>query len=179
MYAVRALPRPIEVVLALMLALLIAVPLMGAKGGNAPGAKACQKGGYAALATSEDVYTAFPDQDACVAYAAQGGTLTALVVVHGSAQFVWVEADGTCDVLLDATTPAGTLPAFYVEFEHSNLTSFVRVFSEYPAYAGESMEVGATMTSAAGGYSLAAGGPFTSFPVTFDSEPCGPGSTAG
>lgn len=178
MYAVRVLPRPIAVVLALMLALLLAVPLMGAKGGNAPGAKACQKGGYAALATSEDAYAAFPDQDACVAYAAQGGTLTALVVVYGSAQFVWVEADEKCDVLLDATLPAGTLSAFYVQFEHANLTSFVRLLSEYPAYAEFSFEAGATMTSAAGGYDLYAAAP-TSFPVTFDSEPCGPGSAAG
>jgi len=178
MYAVRALPRPIAVVLALMLALLIAVPLMGAKGGNAPGAKACQKGGYATLATSEDAYTAFPDQDACVAYAAQGGTLTALAVVHGSAQFVWVEASATCDILLDATTPAG-LAGFYIWFEHSGHTLVVSLLSEYPGYAGVSLEAGATMTSAVGGYSLSTAGPWTSFPVTFDSEPCGPGSTAG
>jgi hypothetical protein len=179
MYAVRALPRPIAVVLALMLALLIAVPLMGAKGGNAPGAKACQKGGYAALATSEDAYTAFPDQDACVAYAAQGGTLTALVVVHGSAQFVWVEAWGECDVLLDAMIPGGASAGIEVQIEHARYTSFARLFSEYPAYAGLPLEAGATMTSAVGIYNLSIGAPFTDFPVTFDPEPCGPGSTAG
>jgi hypothetical protein len=179
MYAVRALPRPITVVLALMLALLLAVPLMGAKGGNAPGAKSCQKGGYATLATSEDAYTAFPDQDACVAYAAQGGTLTALVVLHGSAQFVWFEADGKCDVLLDATIPAGMVPTFFVQFDHSNLSSFVLWLSEYPAYAGFSWEPGASMTSAAGGYGPPNGVTLTPIPVTFDAEPCGPGSTAG
>ena len=179
MYAVRALPRPIAVFLALMLALLIAVPLMGAKGGNAPGAKACQKGGYGALATSEDVYTAFPDQDACVAYAAQGGPLTTLVVLHGSAQFVWVEASGKCDILLDASMPAGTESAIEVQFEHSHISLIVRILSEYPTYVELSLAAGATMTSAAGGYSLSAGGPSTSFPVTSDSEPCGPGSTAG
>ena len=124
MYAVRALPRPIAVVLALMLALLIAVPLMGAKGGNGPGAKACQKGGYATLATSEDPNTAFPDQDACVAYAAQGGTLTALTVVPGSVQFVWVEAWGKCDILADATIPAGMTSDVQVFFANAGSSAF-------------------------------------------------------
>jgi hypothetical protein len=178
MYAVRALPRPIAVVLTLMLALLIAVPLMGAKGGNAPGAKACQKGGYATLATSEDAYTAFPDQDACVAYAAQGGPLTALIVVHGSAQFVWVEAGGKCDILLDATIPAGTSSDIQVKLAYANISSYTLYSSEYPAHAGVSFDIGATMTSAAGRY-YSFPGPIMSFPVTFDSEPCGPGSTAG
>lgn len=178
MYAVRALPRPLAVVLALMLALLIAVPLMGAKGGNASGAKACQKGGYAALATSEDAYTAFPDQDACVAYAAKAGTLTALVVVHGNAQFVWAEAWGKCDILFDATIPAGTSSDIQV-FLANDLTSSFRLYSsQYPANVEAAAAAGATMTSAVGRYYIYPG-PITSFPVTVDSEPCGPGSTAG
>ncbi|MDF2563551.1 MAG: hypothetical protein K0R99_4997 [Microbacterium sp.] len=40
------------------------------------------------------------------------------------------------------------------------------------------MAAGATMTSAVGRYCIYPG-PITSFPVTFDSEPCGPASTAG
>lgn len=177
MYAVRALPRPIAVVLALMLALSLAVPLMGAKGGNAAGAKACQKGGYATLATSEDPYTAFPSQDSCVAYAARGGTLAALVVVHGSAQFVWVEAWGKCDLLFDATIPAGTSSDIRVVLAGANTSSYTLFASEYPRFAQLPVDVGATMTSAAGRYYIYPG-PITSFPVTFDSEPCGPGSAA-
>ena len=177
MYAVRALPRPVAVVLALMLALLIAVPLMGAKGGNAPGAKACQKGGYVTLATSQDPYTAFANQDACASYAARGGTLTALVVAHGSVQFVWVEALGKCDILADATIPAGMSSDIKVFLANAGTSAYQFFPSHYPAYGGNPLIEGATMTSAVGRYYVYPG-PITSFPLTFDPEPCGPASTA-
>jgi hypothetical protein len=177
MNAVRALPRPIAAVLALTLALLLAIPLMGAKGSNASGAKACQKGGYATLATSEDPYGAFPDQDVCVAYAARGGTLTALVVAHGSAQFVWVEAWGECNILFDAKVPAGMSSDIQVWFANASISSSTIYPLEYPISGGIGLEAGATMTSAAGRY-YTYPGPLIPFPVTPDPEPCGPRSTA-
>jgi hypothetical protein len=47
-------------------------------GGNAPSAKACQKDGYQSLARAESPTVAFTSSDECTAYAAEGGTLTAL-----------------------------------------------------------------------------------------------------
>ena len=178
MFAVRALPRPIAVVLALMLALILAVPLMGAKWGNSANAKACQKGGHAALATNEDPYTAFANQDACVSYAAQGGVLTSLVVVHGSAEFVWVEAQQRCAFLFDATVPADMRSDVTVNLANSSSSGYTAFPTTYPAYGSLLVPAGVTMTSAAGRYYPSSLGPFTSFPVTVDHEPCGPGSSA-
>jgi hypothetical protein len=112
-----------------------------------------------------------------VAYAAQGGTPTALVVVHGSAQFVWVEAWGECDILFDATIPAGMSSDIKVFLANELTSSYQYYTSEYPSYGGLPLAAGATMTSAVGRYYYPA--PITEFPVTFDAEPCGPGSTAG
>lgn len=65
-------------------ALIIAIFAMAAPAAAAPGnsaaAKACQKGGWTQLATTEDPYSAFPNQSACLSYAAGGGTLTSLRV---------------------------------------------------------------------------------------------------
>ena len=47
-------------------------------GGNAPAAKACQKDGYTSRARAESPTVAFTSSDECTAYAAEGGTLTAL-----------------------------------------------------------------------------------------------------
>jgi hypothetical protein len=50
-----------------------ASPAGAAKGGNSDAAHACQKGGWQHLFRSDG--TAFANQDACVSYAAHGGTL--------------------------------------------------------------------------------------------------------
>src|SRR5688572_747795 len=68
-------------VLLLTLALVGSATSVSAKpgSGNSANAKACQKGNFATLATSEDPHTAFATETACVSYAAKGGTLTAYV----------------------------------------------------------------------------------------------------
>jgi hypothetical protein len=64
-----------------MLSLLVLVvgsvtgPAAAAPGGNSDNAHACQQGGWQALARSEDPGTAFLNQDECVSYGAQGGTI--------------------------------------------------------------------------------------------------------
>ena len=66
-------------VLGLFVLLAGAVNLAAAApGGNADNAKRCQKNGWQSLAMSEDPYTAFIDQDACVSYGAQGGAIVPL-----------------------------------------------------------------------------------------------------
>lgn len=46
-----------------------------AEPGNSENAKACQQGGWANLARSEDDSVPFPSQGECVSYGAQGGTI--------------------------------------------------------------------------------------------------------
>lgn len=174
MYAVRALPRPLAGVAALTLALLVAVPLMGAKGGNSAAAKACQKSGSTSLATSEDPSTAFPDQGACVSYAARGGTLADLVVVHGSVQFVWFEDDAGCKILFDANIPDGVVSEIRVVLSNSDFRAATNTAWKYPAFAALPVTPGSIMTSASGWIYEPPG----QFPVAIDPEPCGPGSTA-
>ena len=48
--------------------------------GNSANAKACQKGGWATRARTEDPGAAFVNQDECVSYGAQGGTIVRLGV---------------------------------------------------------------------------------------------------
>ena len=66
---------PSVTVFALLLALLLIPAAAGAApgGGNSPGAKACQKGGYSRLGRADG--TPFAGEADCVSYAAQGGTL--------------------------------------------------------------------------------------------------------
>lgn len=82
MIAVRLLPRPVVAIIALVVALAMAVPLMGAKGGGAGGnsavAKMCQKGGWETLSPSTDPRAGFASETECVAYGAGGGTIVAL-----------------------------------------------------------------------------------------------------
>jgi hypothetical protein len=72
MIAIQGARRAAVIVLALLLALTLAVPLMGAKG-NSGSAKACQKGGWETLAPAESPSTGFASEEACVAYGAKGG----------------------------------------------------------------------------------------------------------
>lgn len=59
----------------------VAGPAAAAPGGNSDNAQACHKGGWESLARTEDPGTAFLDQDECVSYGAQGGTLVPYVPV--------------------------------------------------------------------------------------------------
>ncbi len=65
----------------LTLSLVLGTTSVSAKpgGSNSPNAKLCQKGGYANLATTADPATAFASEEACVSYAAKGGTLATYV----------------------------------------------------------------------------------------------------
>ena len=74
-----------------LLALAVALAALAAQsatasaaptGGNAPAAKACQKGGYTSLARAESPTVAFTSSDECTAYAAEGGTLVPLQTVN-------------------------------------------------------------------------------------------------
>jgi hypothetical protein len=66
--------RPL-LVLCAVFALTVGVAAATAgDGGNSANAKKCQKGGWQTLIRSDG--TTFANQDACVSYAAQGGTLT-------------------------------------------------------------------------------------------------------
>ncbi len=65
----------------LTLSLVLGTTSVSAKpgGSNSPNAKLCQKGGYTALATTDDPATAFATEKACVSYAVEGGTLVTYV----------------------------------------------------------------------------------------------------
>ena len=73
--------RRILVLFAVLLSLSVAAPVAEAKPGqgNSANAKACQKGGWATLARTEDPGTPFTSQDECVRYGARGGVLTVYV----------------------------------------------------------------------------------------------------
>ncbi|GAA3623082.1 hypothetical protein GCM10022200_01620 [Microbacterium awajiense] len=93
MTIVQRMPRFLVAIVAVALALVLAIPLTGAKGGNSAVAKACQKGGWQQLASSDDPYTAFASQDACVSHGAQGGTVVPLIVETRSASQIQCEDD--------------------------------------------------------------------------------------
>ena len=78
MLVARAVPRPLLIILAVLCALVLAIPLVGARGGNSADAQACQKGGWASLATFEQPTVPFMNQGACVSYSARGGVAVAL-----------------------------------------------------------------------------------------------------
>ena len=82
MTAIRRLPTFVLACVLVLFALVIAVPLTGAKGGNSSNAEACQKGGWEQLAASDDPFTAFVNQDACVSAGAQGAVLVPVVTSH-------------------------------------------------------------------------------------------------
>jgi hypothetical protein len=67
------------VMLGLMLFSGLAAPVAVTAQGNSANAKLCQKGGWQDLQTDQG--EPFASQDACVSYAAQGGTLEAIPVV--------------------------------------------------------------------------------------------------
>jgi hypothetical protein len=92
MSGIRSERRTVRAVLALAVAVVLAVPLLGAAGGNASNAKACQNGGYSLRAPSTDPYTAFADEGACVSHGARGGTIVPHVALSGSIRLV-PEAD--------------------------------------------------------------------------------------
>ena len=76
-----------------------------AKPGNSLNAKACQKGGYAALARAEAPTTAFTSEEECTSYAAKGGTLTAVKTAKeyceslgGEFDVIWGPDDFQCVV---------------------------------------------------------------------------------
>lgn len=93
-FAVRLGYRPLLVLLALLAALVLAAPLVGAKGGNSEGAKACQKGGWSTLAPAETPGVAFESQGACVAYSAKGKTPVPWAVGVPTAYMEWGEGRG-------------------------------------------------------------------------------------
>ena len=82
--SMRRLLRPLLVLVALVVATLGMTGTAAAAptGGNAPAAKACQKGGYTSLARAESPTVAFTSSEECTAYAAKGGTLVPLQTVN-------------------------------------------------------------------------------------------------
>jgi hypothetical protein len=78
MLVARAVPRPLLIILAVLCAVVLATPLVGARGGNSADAQACQKGGWASLATSEQPSVPFTNQGACVSYSARGAVAVAI-----------------------------------------------------------------------------------------------------
>ncbi|QKJ19724.1 hypothetical protein [Microbacterium hominis] len=75
MIALRRLPFPLAAALVVALALLLALPLMGAKGGNSATAKACLKGGWESLSAGATPWIGFTSEDECVAAGAKGAAL--------------------------------------------------------------------------------------------------------
>src|SRR5262245_1573267 len=65
-------------VLCAVFALTVGVATANAGGGNSADAKLCQKGGWQSLFTATG--GSFASEEACVSYAAQGGTLTTLTL---------------------------------------------------------------------------------------------------
>ena len=59
----------------LSMLLIVANSAAAAPGGNSANAKQCQKGGWETRARQDRASVAFTSQDACVSYAAQGGTI--------------------------------------------------------------------------------------------------------
>lgn len=91
MLVARRLPKSVLLVLVVMLALVLAVPLTGAKG-NSSNAKSCQKGGWETLSPAETPWTGFPTQSDCVSYGANGGTLvTTNPATEGCLDDGWME----------------------------------------------------------------------------------------
>ncbi|WP_353827770.1 hypothetical protein [Agromyces sp. SYSU T0242] len=86
MITAHRLPKPLLLLFAAMLALVLTVSMTGAKGGNGHGGKGgnsavaqlCDDDGWMGLASAEDPMTAFESQDACTAYGAEGGEVVDL-----------------------------------------------------------------------------------------------------
>ena len=105
-------------------ALTVGVATANAGGGNSANAKLCQKGGWQSLFT--ETGGSFASEEACVSYAAQGGTLTTLTLQQqyqkicenagGDASASWncvgnlFLSDATFIALATPCTAAGGLP---------------------------------------------------------------------
>jgi hypothetical protein len=83
----------LALVATLVAALAIAGGALAGNGGNSANAKLCQKGGWQTLMDSSAL--AFPNQDACVSYGAQGGAIYALARLHVE-PCATQPADGLC-----------------------------------------------------------------------------------
>ena len=114
MIAIHGVRRATIVVLALLLALTLAVPLMGAKG-NSGNAKACQKGGWEALAPAASPSTGFTSEEACVAYGAKGGSLVTEVPAL-SVQFRAIIDSGYCVLQAQATTNVAAVASVAISY---------------------------------------------------------------
>jgi hypothetical protein len=111
MRATRRVLRVFVTAMIMMLGVLTAMPLAtaaqpGDNGGpgNSGAAHQCQDGGWQQLAPAEDPTAGFANQDACVSYGAEGGTLVDL------ARYPIIITDQTT-----GHTPTGCLLNFYYE----------------------------------------------------------------
>lgn len=124
MAAIRRLPTFVLACVLVLFALAMAVPLTGAKGGNSANAEACQKGGWEQLATSDDPFAAFADQDACVSAGAQGAVLvpvvTSHVVLHRDVSGFTFMGRSLCGVTATLVDPAPGTTGFTFEVVYKN-----------------------------------------------------------
>jgi hypothetical protein len=101
----RLLLLPCCAALALSVGLATAT---GGNGGNSANAKLCQKGGWQTLYRSDG--SSFVSEEACVSYAAEGGTLSAIPPVFQQAASHCTAAGGTFTIGNGAAWTCGPLP---------------------------------------------------------------------
>jgi hypothetical protein len=105
----RLLPLVLVVLALLLVPAAVAPTAAAAPGGNSPNAKLCQKGGWTQLQGADG--TRFASEAACVAYAAQGGTLQPVPTGTVTVSFITIPGLTTeCGVRVDV---AGFAPGTY------------------------------------------------------------------
>jgi hypothetical protein len=133
MITAHRVPRALVAMMALLLALALAVPLMGAKGGNASNAKQCHKGAWSALATTDNV--PFASETECVAYGAQGGQIQ--TYVPPSFTFGAVASEALCRLRVTSSEDS----RFVVEYQLVSVSGSVGIVEGGTLTAGASLEL--------------------------------------
>ena len=113
----------LTVVLVLLLGLTLVGPLAASaqNGGNSGAAEACQQGGFASLAPTEDRRTPFVNTGDCVSYAARGGTIVPVLVADFSIESVRVTNDPRGIGVVVTFSGSGLEPGSVVRLELLNL----------------------------------------------------------
>jgi len=184
MISTLRLPRPVLAVLAILLALALAIPLTGARGGNAPNAHQCQQGGWEDLSPVESRWAGFASQPDCTTYGAQGGEVVTTPDGHGFVRLEMLES-GYCMVVFEIDpgyVPLGSVVTVAATIDSSPIVlQFTAAWwdSEFPRYdmgwaPGKTITILDSATTGTPQWSyLVPDGEPVYFDAEFDPTPCG------
>ncbi|WES65421.1 hypothetical protein P0L94_04980 [Microbacter sp. GSS18] len=184
MNATLRLPRPVLAIFTIMVALLLAVPLTGAAGGNSPNAKMCQQGGWEESSPVESRWAGFDSQPDCTTYGARGGEVVETPDDHGYVRLEMLES-GFCMAVFEidpSFVPLGSTVTVAATIDTDPVVLQFRTTwgePEFPRYAigwapGRTIAIlDAFTASTSQWYYVLPGEEPVHFDADFDPTPCG------